>query len=349
MTTFVSALTYLHRTAVNSPPDRTPGHVSSSVGDREVQGLLWGVGAVSSMVGVATPTLRTWDRRYGLGPSRRTEGGHRRYSQSDIARVELMSHLIDHGVPAQQAATVALTSDDGALDPRSVVTTAAAHATGPLLRHPRASSRATASAVASIMSAAEVLDAEGLARQVSAVFDRRGVVAGWSDVTVPVLRCIGERWSTGELGVEVEHLVSERIATELRALVRRGIGHRPTSRPVLLAGAPEDQHALALLALEAVLADKRIQSVPLGACTTPAALAGAVLRCDPAAVFVWASLPRSAGDGWLDRWPSSSRPRLLVLGGPGWAEADDVPAPPGVRVTRVHDLSAAAATLAAAA
>ncbi|MEJ7754976.1 MAG: hypothetical protein WKF83_00420 [Nocardioidaceae bacterium] len=35
-------------------------------------GLMWGVGAVSLRVGIATPTLRTWERRYGLGPSQRT-------------------------------------------------------------------------------------------------------------------------------------------------------------------------------------------------------------------------------------------------------------------------------------
>lgn len=310
--------------------------------------MLWGVGAVSSMVGIATPTLRTWDRRYGLGPSRRTDGGHRRYSQADIARVELMSRLVGHGVPAQQAAAVALNSDDDDLAPPSVVTTSAASATGPLLRHPSATSRATASAVASIVAAAEALDAGGLARQVSAVFERRGVVAGWSDVMAPALRRIGEQWRTGELGVEVEHLATECLATELRALVRRGIGHRSTSRPVLLASAPEDQHALPLLALDAVLTAQRVRTVPLGACTTPAALAGAVLRCDPGAVFVWASMARATWADCLERWPLASRPRVLVLGGPGWPGAD-VPAPAGVRVARVHDLSAAVATLAAAA
>lgn len=309
--------------------------------------MLWGVGAVSSMVGIATPTLRTWDRRYGLGPSRRTEGGHRRYSRDDIARVELMGRLVDHGVPAQQAAAVALNSDDGDLPPPSVVTTSPADATG-LLRHPSVSGRATASAVASIVAAAEALDAGGLTRQLSAVFDRRGVMAGWSDVTAPALRRVGDGWCNGEFGVEVEHLITERLATELRTLASRGIGHRSTSRPVLLASAPDDLHALPLLALEAVLAQKRVRTVPLGARTTSAALAGAVLRCDPGAVFVWASLSRASWADWLEPWPPASRPRLLVLGGPGWPDTD-VPAPAGVRVARVHDLSTAVAALAAAA
>src|SRR4028118_2240970 len=92
-----------------------PRHSSSAADEDQAQDLLWGVGAVSSMLGIATPTLRTWDRRYQLGPSQRTAGGPRPYRPVDIARVDLMSQLVDQGVPAQQAATVALNSDDADL------------------------------------------------------------------------------------------------------------------------------------------------------------------------------------------------------------------------------------------
>ena len=331
-----------------------PPRQSSAAQDEhdQAEGLLWGVGAVSTMLGIATPTLRTWDRRYGLGPSQRTVGGHRRYSQVDIARVDLMSQLVDHGVPAQQAATVALTSEEADLrmrtDVPAVVRSARppgmSAATGPeLLR----GGRATGAAVSAIVAAAETLDSVSLAQQLTQVFDHRGVVAGWSDVVVPVLLTIGDRWRKGEVGVEVEHLVAECVSTELRGLARKSRVRRSTSRPILLASAPEDQHMLPLLAVEAALAEQRVLTICLGARTTPHALSNAIGICDPRAVLLWASMPRHPSVTWLVPWPVSAAGRRLVLAGPGWP-ADSVPGTDDVDVERVHDLPSALTALTAA-
>ncbi|WP_344746434.1 MerR family transcriptional regulator [Streptosporangium vulgare] len=35
----------------------------------------YGIGAVARRLGVPAPTLRTWNLRYGVGPSRRSPGG----------------------------------------------------------------------------------------------------------------------------------------------------------------------------------------------------------------------------------------------------------------------------------
>ena len=45
------------------------------------------VAAVARRLGVAPATLRTWDRRYGLGPGTHLAGSHRRYSAEDLARL----------------------------------------------------------------------------------------------------------------------------------------------------------------------------------------------------------------------------------------------------------------------
>jgi transposase-like protein len=44
------------------------------------------VAAVARRIGVAPATLRTWDRRYGLGPSEHEEGEHRRYCPNDLTK-----------------------------------------------------------------------------------------------------------------------------------------------------------------------------------------------------------------------------------------------------------------------
>src|SRR5688500_19968780 len=78
--------------------------------------VTWSVGAVSSRLSVTASTLRTWERRYSVGPSFRTEGGHRRYTELDIDRVELMRRLVGRGISARDAARVARTLDRDALE-----------------------------------------------------------------------------------------------------------------------------------------------------------------------------------------------------------------------------------------
>jgi len=62
------------------------------------------VAAVARRLGLAPATLRTWDRRYGLGPSEHTPGSHRRYCALDVARLMLMRRLIASGVSPCDAA-----------------------------------------------------------------------------------------------------------------------------------------------------------------------------------------------------------------------------------------------------
>ncbi len=69
--------------------------MSSGAADRPLApgggtGLTLAVSAVAARIGVAPATLRTWDRRYGLGPAQHTPGSHRRYAPQDVARLMLM-------------------------------------------------------------------------------------------------------------------------------------------------------------------------------------------------------------------------------------------------------------------
>ena len=52
------------------------------------------VAAVARRLGIAPATLRTWDRRYGLGPTEHNAGSHRRYSPQDVIRLTLMRRLV---------------------------------------------------------------------------------------------------------------------------------------------------------------------------------------------------------------------------------------------------------------
>ncbi|MFJ7332216.1 MerR family transcriptional regulator [Streptomyces sp. NPDC101116] len=65
-------------------------------------------GEVARRLGVAPTTVRTWDRRYGLGPDAHTGGRHRRWTPSDVARLERMCALTATGIPPAEAARAVL-------------------------------------------------------------------------------------------------------------------------------------------------------------------------------------------------------------------------------------------------
>ncbi|MFJ3336087.1 MerR family transcriptional regulator [Streptomyces sp. NPDC086766] len=64
-------------------------------------------GFLARRLGVSPTTLRSWDRRYGLGPAARADGRHRRWSPDDVAMMQEMCRLTAAGVPPAEAARAA--------------------------------------------------------------------------------------------------------------------------------------------------------------------------------------------------------------------------------------------------
>ena len=65
------------------------------------------VSGAARRLGIAPATLRTWDRRYGIGPTDHARGRHRRYSADDMARLELMQRALMQGAAPAEAARYA--------------------------------------------------------------------------------------------------------------------------------------------------------------------------------------------------------------------------------------------------
>ncbi len=58
---------------------------------------------VTGVTGVNPVTLRAWERRYGLVSPKRTESGHRLYSQRDVERIARAVQMIDTGMSISEA------------------------------------------------------------------------------------------------------------------------------------------------------------------------------------------------------------------------------------------------------
>ncbi len=303
-----------------------------SAGSHTSEPLL-SVAAVARRLGVAPATLRTWDRRYGLGPSGHTTGRHRRYGPRDVARLELMQRALLRGASSSEAARFAL-------DSRSSMThgeVPAAPSGGRGLKLPGASRPARG-----LGRAALAMDSIAVQQQLADSLASDGVIATWDEVVRPVLTAVAARWELSGAGVEVEHLLNECVlASFVRAtpLVTLGRNHRP----VLLACMPEERHTLPLYPLAAELAQRGVVVRQLGAALPLDALAAAVRRTAPSAVVLWAQLPRYADPGVLAALPRTRQQVRLFVGGPGWRRGV-LTAP----AERVEDLSAAVAAVEAA-
>ena len=301
------------------------------------------VAAAARRLGVAPATLRTWDRRYGLAPSTRSAGSHRRYTVVDMARLEMMARLIQSGVSSADAARTARTSDPAPeaiaeldaqlrgsslpqVEPLADIYQPPEHRTrasragraggGRVIAIPGGSAQ-----VRGLARAAMAMDAPACTEIALESIDRRGVVWTWENLLRPVLRGVGEYWESNERGVEIEHMLSEAVRAALWAVIVR-LRRPMNARPVVMACMPEELHSLPLLALSAALTEARIGSRLLGARVPEEALLDTVERLGPAVVVLWSQTSATANRPFAEALVHHRVSPYVVLGGPGWSAGE---------------------------
>ncbi|WP_062438796.1 MerR family transcriptional regulator [Herbidospora daliensis] len=277
--------------------------------EREPTAPSYGIGAVARRFGLPAPTLRTWDQRYGLGPSLRTAGGHRRYTELDVRRIEEMHRLVRSGAPAAEAAEVALKI----LRPG---TTAKARET----RRSPAGWEEPLYSVAQVARAALSLDSWFVTAALENWLRERGVAGTWDHLVIPVFAAISRRQDDTGAGIDLEHLFSERVLAALAPLVERPAAP-VCPRPVLLACAEEEQHSLPLFALAAALTvEHHVECRVMGARMPYDALGDAIRRLAPVAVFLWSQQADTGDPAPLAELPRLRPASALFTGGPGWRD-----------------------------
>jgi DNA-binding transcriptional MerR regulator len=84
-------------TCAHAPPP------AGSLSERPASGGLYSIGAVSSMLGVAAATLRSWEERYGVVSPDRTAAGHRLYTREQVDQLRFVAAGIGRGLSAADA------------------------------------------------------------------------------------------------------------------------------------------------------------------------------------------------------------------------------------------------------
>lgn len=218
----------------------------------------------SQLLGVPSPTLRSWERRYGLPTTPRSAGGHRRYSPAALEELRLMRDEVARGSKASAAARAVR----ALLDP----------------------DRPAHDWVVRFLEASEQLDPPGVRAVLDDAFERLGLAATVDDILMPALRRIGDLWQEGRCDVGQEHLTSEAVRGWLARITT--LAPAPAvPGTVLLACGPRDHHTLGLEAIAALVAYDGIGCRMLGARTPERTLATALAATDAAAVVVVSHLP----------------------------------------------------------
>jgi DNA-binding transcriptional MerR regulator len=231
------------------------------------------IGELSRRAGVSPELLRAWERRYDLLRPMRSPGGLRLYSLEDLDRVRLMSRHISNGVAAREAAVLASRATLGG-DPSGTPAGAGA-AFDP------------DSARAELGRRTEEFDEPGAQAVIDELLAIATIDALISEVVLPFLHDVGERWERGELSVAQEHFTSNLLRGRLLGLARgwgRGAGPR-----ALLACPPGERHDLGLIAFGLALRARGWRIDFLGSDTPAESIVDAAQTLRPALLVVSAA------------------------------------------------------------
>jgi MerR family transcriptional regulator, light-induced transcriptional regulator len=223
-----------------------------------VAGMQLRIGELSRRSGVSPELLRAWERRYGLLQPERTTGGLRLYSAADFERVQAMQRHIDDGLAAREAADLA--------------------------KQPRAApspetTRMPAAARASLARATEAFDEPAAQALIDQLLARTTVDTLLSEIVIPFLHELGDRWERGEVSIAQEHFASNLLRGRLLGLARgwgRGTGPR-----ALLACPEGERHDLGLIAFGLALRERGWRIDYLGSDTPIASIAEAAATLEP--------------------------------------------------------------------
>ncbi len=153
------------------------------------------IGVVSRRTGLATDTIRAWERRYGAVRPVRDAAGRRLYAAEDVARLQRLARGVALGHPIGSLARL---PDD------ALVALVDAAQPSPEERIGRELRRDLVAAVArSDAAACETILWQALA----SLSPPRAV----SQVLAPAAREVGERWARGTLSIAQEHLFTARV------------------------------------------------------------------------------------------------------------------------------------------
>jgi MerR family transcriptional regulator, light-induced transcriptional regulator len=312
------------------PPPASPAgdDVAKATAGKVVALKPYPIGTAARLAGIPPETLRIWERRYQLLSPGRTGGGHRLYSEDDVALLRCVKVLVDAGMRIGAVAR---------MEPARI--REEAERLTPFEPTPiQAKSNAL---VEEIIAAARDLDE----RRTAMLLDRPLLVSPGEEVVnslyLPLLSRVGDLWHAGRITIAVEHFVEKLITSRIHAILQ-ATAQPGSGRLALCACPPDERHEVGLFAAALSLKSGGFPVTVLGADLPASDLAESAAATDPSVIVI--AVTNSLSDGAkatlpavLHESPCASIP--LVVGGRQAESLTRLLRRPFVVVDRLDDLA----------
>jgi DNA-binding transcriptional MerR regulator len=210
--------------------------------------------AVVHETGLKPDTIRAWERRYGLPDPRRTESGHRLYSQLDINMLKWLIARQNEGMNISRAVVLWRQFQEMQMDPTDAAAYAMISAEPETPVHVSAGDTITQMRDAWV-SACLNFDEQYAERIVSQAFALFSVEIVCVELLQRGLATTGEGWFHGRVTVQQEHFASALATRRLEALL--AATPTPTRPSRILIGCPPDDHHIFAPMLVSLLLRRR--------------------------------------------------------------------------------------------
>jgi methanogenic corrinoid protein MtbC1 len=222
------------------------------------------ISAVSLLLGIPVPTIRSWERRYAFPTPSRTLGSHRRYGIEEVGQLRSLRDEIAAG-------------------------RATADAVVEIRKRRSEDSRGPAGWTQSLLDAAMRFDSFGIRSTIQEAAMGIGIDRTIESVLLPVLREVGTRWESGTCDVANEHFASQEIRRWLSAQLAL-VGSRGKKRSAVLACGPKDMHTIGLEGFYVILTRRGWNCHYLGEVTPTSSLIATIELVQPDAVILASQL-----------------------------------------------------------
>ncbi len=215
---------------------------------------------VVNETGIKPDTLRAWERRYGLPAPDRTDGGHRLYSEKDIATIKWLMARQEEGLSISRAVkhwrSLVAEGKSPLLAPEYQ---AVNHPIATPISHTKLDDIRAAWIEACLKF--DETSAEHILSQAFALYQPEMVL---TQLLQKGLAEIGELWFTDEVSVQQEHFASALAMRRLNTLLAAAPAPTRSGR-ILIGCPPHEDHTFAPLALTILLRYRGWEMIYLGA------------------------------------------------------------------------------------
>jgi methanogenic corrinoid protein MtbC1 len=203
--------------------------------------------AVARDTGVPPDTFRAWERRYGVPHPQRTPGGHRLYSERDIAIIRWLRDRTEEGMNISHAVML-LTSVMEAADSPAV----------------QSETRTLVTMAEELINGLISFDAALAERVMGEAFALYAFEDVLLNLVQPAMIEVGERWHRGEINVASEHFSTEFVRRKMASLLN--VFETNAQRDTIVVGcAPSELHDIGILFASLFLVRRGWHVVYLGA------------------------------------------------------------------------------------